>query len=104
MLRSGVTITDVARQVHCEHLATVRLKQAFQATGASTDRPRPGQAREATRGQDSQMLLTDLHSRLQTAAHTTAHAPGTLLQYMHLALCDNTYTWHSVTTHAPGTL
>ena len=53
-VNAGMTMSAVAMIVGCSTRAIRQLRQRFQATGRTEDRPRSGRRRVATRGQASQ--------------------------------------------------
>ena len=73
MLNAGMTMNAVAMNIECSTHAIRHLKQRFQATGCSEDRPRSGRPRVTTRGQGRYIRNTHLRNRFQTAAATAAN-------------------------------
>ena len=52
MLKAGMTMNAIAMNVRCCTRAIRHLRQRFQATGRTEDRPRIGRLCVTTRGQD----------------------------------------------------
>ena len=77
MLIAGMTIKAVAMNPGCSTRAILHLRQRFQATGRTEDRPRSGRPRVTTRGQDRYIRNTHLRDRFQTATATAANSHGT---------------------------
>ena len=77
MLSAGMTMTALAMNIGCSTRAIRHLRQRFQATGHTEDRPRSGRRRVRTRCQDSYIRNTDLRNRFQTATATAANTNGT---------------------------
>ena len=63
--------------IGCSTPAIRQLRQRFQATGRTEDRPRSGRPRVTTRGQDCYIRNTHLLNRFQTATATAANTDGT---------------------------
>ena len=77
MLNAGMTMNAVAMNIGCSTRAIRYLRQRFQSTGPTEDRPRSGRPRNTTRGQDRYIWNTYLRNRFQTvtaiAANTLVH-------------------------------
>ena len=67
----------VAMNIGCSTRAIRHLRQRFQATGRTEDRPRSGRLRDTTRGQDLYIRNIHLHNRFQTATATAANNADT---------------------------
>ena len=77
MLNAGMTINAVAMNIGCSTRAIRHLRQRFQATGRTEDRPRSGRPRVTTRSHDRYIRNTYLRNRFQTVTATAANTPGT---------------------------
>ena len=77
MLSAGMTINAVAINTGCSTRAIRHLRQRFQATWRTEDRPRSGRPRVTACGQDRYIRYTYLHNRFQTATATSANTHGT---------------------------
>ncbi len=76
MLRAGIRQNDVAHLFGVSPSTVSRLLRRYQDTGATRDRPRPGQRRVTTRAQDRYIRTSHLRDRLRTAVQTAAETPG----------------------------
>ncbi len=77
MLTAGMSAREVARRLHCCHSSVVRLQQRYLATGTTSDRPRSGQPRITTGGQDRCIRQLHLQNWFQPAAATSREIVGT---------------------------
>ena len=77
MLNAGMTMNAIAMNTGCFTRAFRHLRQRFQATGRSDDRPRSGSPRVRTRGQDRYIRNTHHRNRIQTATASDANTYGT---------------------------
>ena len=77
MLNVGMTMKAVAMNNGCSTRAIRHLRQRFQATGRTEDRPRRGRRCVTTRGQDHYIRNTYLRNRFQTATATATNTHGT---------------------------
>ena len=77
MLNAGMTMDAVAMNIGCSTRAIRRLRQRFQTTGHTEDRPRSGRPYVTTRDQDRYIRNTHLRNCFQTATATAANTPGT---------------------------
>ena len=66
MLNAGMTMNTVAMNIGCSTGTIRNLRQRFQATGRTVDRPRSGRHRVTTRGQDRFSRNTNLHNRFHS--------------------------------------
>ena len=73
MLHAGMTMNAVAMNIRCSTRAIRHLRQCYQVTGRTEDRPRSRRPRVTTRGQDSYIWNTHLRNRFQTATATGAN-------------------------------
>ena len=64
MLNAGMTMKAVAMNIGCSTRAFRHLRQRFQATGYTEDRPRIGRPDVTTRGQDRNIRITHIASKL----------------------------------------
>ena len=76
MLHAGMTIA-VALNTGCSSRAIRHLRQRFQATGCTEDRPRSGRPCVTTRGQDRYIRNTHQRYRFHTATATAANTHDT---------------------------
>ena len=78
MLESGLNQTDVARRLGVHRTTIARLWVRFNTTGSIDDRPRPGQRRATTPGQDRYIRRIHTRERFQFATITarTCTLPG----------------------------
>lgn len=76
MLRSGMTEARVARHFRVHRCTISRLQIRYAETGATADRPRPGQPRVTTRAQDRHMRVSHLRDRFLPASRTAAETIG----------------------------
>ena len=74
MPNAGMTMNAVAMNNGCSTRAIRDIKQRFQATGCTQNRPRSGRSRVTTRDQDRYVLKTH---RFQTATATASNTHGT---------------------------
>ena len=77
MLNAGMTMTAVAMNNGCSTRGIRHLRQRFQATWRTEDRPRSGRPRSTTLGQDRYIRNTHLRNRFQTATAIAANTHGT---------------------------
>ena len=77
MLNAILTKNAVAMNIGCFTRAIRHLRQRFQATGSTEDRPRSGRPRVTTRDQDQYIRNTKLHNCFKTATATTVNTHGT---------------------------
>ena len=77
MLQAYVTSSVAAKQFRC-HVSTIeRLKNLFQKTWTTSDRPRPGRPRVLTRRQDRDIRTSYLCNRFYLKTVTARTYPGT---------------------------
>ena len=76
MLNAGMTMNAVAMDIGCSICAIRHLRQRFQATGHTEDRPRSGRQRVTTRGQDRYIQNAHPRNRFQTATATASNTHG----------------------------
>ena len=77
MLNAGVTMNAVAMNTGCPTRAVRHLRQRFQETGRTEDRPCSGRPCVTTRGQDRYNRNIHKCNRFQTASATSANTHGT---------------------------
>ena len=77
MLNAGMTMNSVAKNVGCSTRVIRHLRQRFQATGRTEDRPSNGQPRITTCDQGRYIRNTHLRNRFQTATATAVNSLGT---------------------------
>ena len=75
MLNAGLTTNTVAMNIGCSTRTIRHLRQRFQATGRTEDRPRSGRLRVTTR--DRYIRNTHPHNCFKTATATAANTYGT---------------------------
>ena len=75
MHNAGMKMNAVAMKSGCSTRAIRYLRQRFQATGRTEDRPRSGRPRVTTHGQDH-IRNTHLRNRFQTVKATAAKTHG----------------------------
>ena len=73
MLNAGITMNDVAMNIGCSTHAIRHLKQPFQVTGRTKDRPHSGHPIITTRGQNRYIRNIHLCNCFQTATATAAN-------------------------------
>ena len=76
-LNTGMTMNAVAMNIGCSTRAIRHLRQRFQATGRTEDRPRSGRPSFTTRGQDRYIRNTHLRNFFQTDTAIPASIHGT---------------------------
>ena len=70
MLHTTATPSEVAKQFRCHVRMIGRLKNRFQQTWTTSDRPRPGRPRVLTRRQDRVTCAIDFIWRQSQLGHT----------------------------------
>ena len=73
ILNDGMTMNAVSMNIGCFTRANLHLRQRFQATGRTEDRPYGGRPRVTTLGEDCYIRNTHLRNRFQTATTTAAN-------------------------------
>ena len=68
MLNVGMTMNSVAMNIGCSTRAFRHLRQRFQATGRTEDRPRSGSPRVTTRGQGR--YIRNMHLAIASNCHS----------------------------------
>ena len=66
ILNDGMTMNAVSMNIGCFTRANLHLRQRFQATGRTEDRPYGGRPRVTTLGEDCYIRNTHLRNRFQT--------------------------------------
>ena len=77
MLQAGMRTVQIARQLGTTSRTIRRLRETFNATGVTNDRPRSGRSRVTTRGEDRYILTSHLRDRYMPAVATSRNTPGT---------------------------
>ena len=77
MLNAGVTMNAVVMNTGCPTHAFRHLRQRFQSTGHTGDRPRSGHPCVTASGSDRYIRKTYLRNRFHTATSTAANTHGT---------------------------
>lgn len=77
MLQAGMRLVQIARQLGTTSRTVRRLRERFNATGVTNDRPRSGRPRVTTRGQDRYIVTSHLRDRFMPAVVTARNTPGT---------------------------
>ena len=77
MLNAGMTMNAVAMVIGCCTFVIRHLRQRFQATKRTEDRPHSARPRVTTHAQNRYIRNTHLHNRFQTATATAANTHGT---------------------------
>ena len=77
MLNAGMTMNAVAMNNACSIPAIRHIRQRFQATGCTEDRPRSRRPSVTKLGQGRYIRNKDLRNRYQTATAPAANTPGT---------------------------
>lgn len=76
MLQANMNVTAVARAVGCKRVAIYRLRQRFQQTGSSKDRPRSGRPKVTSPADDRFIRLRHLRNRFLPATSSTHVVQG----------------------------
>ena len=76
MLHATVTPSVVAKQFRCHVRMIGRLKNHFQQTWTTSDRPFPGRPRVLTRRQDRDIQTSHLRNRFHLETVTARTYPG----------------------------
>ena len=76
MLQSNTPPAEVARHFRVSHTTILRLRERFQMTGATADRPRSGRPPVTTPEQDWHIRLTHLRQRRRPATVTARETRG----------------------------
>ena len=77
MMQAGKRTIDIARQLGTSARTIRRLRERFNTTGETKDRPRSGRPRVTTRGQDRYIVTSHLRDRFLPASVTARNTPGT---------------------------
>ena len=79
MPNAGMTTNAISMNIGYSTRAIRHLRQRFQATGHTENRPRSGRPRVTTGGQDRYMYIRNTHlgNRFQTATATAANTHST---------------------------
>ena len=77
MLQANVTPSVAAKQFWCNVRMIQRLKNRFQQTWTTSNRPRPGRPRVLTRRQDLDSRMSHLCNRFNLETATARTYPGT---------------------------
>lgn len=85
-LHAGQRAAVIANHFNCSVRTIERLRQRFNATNSTDDRPRSGRPRVTTRRQDRQIVRHHLQDRFTRAAETARNTIGT----HHRAVSDRT--------------
>ena len=77
MLRSGIPVRRIAREMGCSQVAIHNLRERSHATGPLGDRLRSGRPRVTSENQDQRIRLIHLRDRWRTATMTSREIIGT---------------------------
>ena len=105
-LNAVMTMNVVAMKTGCTTRAFRYLRQRFQATGLTEDRPRSGRPRVTTRSLDRYIRNSHLRNRFQAATATAVNTHGThnnriSTQTVHNRLCMSSIYWLSFCATSP---
>ena len=70
MLEAGLSNSEVARRLGCNHSTIIRLQRRVTETGSAADRHRSGRGRVTSHTQDRNIQAQHLRNRFRTAAQT----------------------------------
>ena len=88
MLQAGSSALTVARHFGVHPATISRLRSRHEATGSTADRPRSGQPRVTTAGDDRRIRLLHLRDRFRPATQTAREIPGRkIIQGLAIKLC-----------------
>ena len=73
LLDEGFGVREVSRRFQVSHSTIQRLRDRFNATGSSQERPHTGRPRVTTRQQDRQLILGALRDRTSTSMTLRGH-------------------------------
>ena len=76
MLNAGVSIIAIAAQLNVHHSTIIRLRQRFQQTGRTANRPHQRRPRATTPAQDRYIRLVHLRDRFRPAIRTADETLG----------------------------
>ena len=76
MLNAGMSIRAIAAQLNVHHSTIIRLRQRFQQTGRTANRPHRRRPRATTPAQDRYIRLVHLRDRFRPATRTADETLG----------------------------